>query len=133
MLGAGIVVFHRLLNSCWSLLLVVSYLWGGCVSCQQLFMPQAAKSHCCDEKRCKHPVQKSSDPSGSQTTPQDCQVMPMERSSAAQSHSDLATPAWIAGVAAIPAPDVIEIGRSHTRAAVDFDPHLPPIGAALRI
>ena len=115
-------------NSCWSLLLVVSYLWGGCVSCQQFFMPLASKGHCCDTRRCKNPPEKPG-----KTAPQDCQIMPMERSSAAQSHSDLATPQWITSVAAVHAPKIAEIGRGHTRAAFDFDPDIPVIDAALLI
>src|ERR1700675_3564923 len=105
-------------NSCWSLLLVVSYLWGGCISCQQFFMLPGSKGHCCEAQRCKNPVKKSTDRAGSATTPQDCQTMPLERSSAPHSHSDLA--ARLADIS-VPATDYIELARSHARADIEFD------------
>ena len=123
-------------NSCWSLLLVVSYLWGGCISCPQFFMLPGSKGHCCEAQRCKTPAKKSTDRAGSQTTPQECQTMPLERSSAAHSHSDVA--AQLADIS-VPATDWIELARSHARAAVEFDPSagsppdLPVMGAALLI
>ena len=123
-------------NSCWSLLLVVSYLWGGCISCPQFFMLPGSKGHCCDAQRCKNPAKKSTDHTGSQTTPQDCQTMPLERSSVAHSHSDLA-----ARLALIPVPatNFIELALSHAKAAIEFDPtavsppDIPVIDAALLI
>jgi len=127
-------VYGAFANSCWSLLLVVNYLWGGCVSCQQIFMSQQSKGHCCEERRCKNPAKKSTDRMGSQTTPQDCQTMPLERSSAAYSHSDLA--ARLTDIS-VPATDYSELARSLAKAAIDFDPtagpppHIPVMGAAL--
>ena len=121
-------------NSCWSLLLVVSYLWGGCISCPQFFMLPGSKGHCCEAQRCKNPAKKSTDRAGSKTTPQDCQTMPMERSSAAHSHSDVA--ARLTDIS-VPATDYIELARSHAWAAVEFDPtagsppDIPVMGAAL--
>jgi hypothetical protein len=128
-------VYGAFANSCWSLLLVVSYLWGGCISCQQFFMFPGSKGHCCEARRCKNPAKKSTDRAGSQT-PQDCQTMPLERSSAAHSHTDLAARLT---VVSIPATDVIELARSHAKAAIDFDPtagsppDIPVIDAALLI
>jgi hypothetical protein len=123
-------------NSCWSLLLVISYLWGGCISCQQFFMFPGSKGHCCEERRCKNPVKKSTDRAGSQTMPQDCQTMPLERTSATHSHSDLA-----ARLAVVPGPatNFIELALSHAKAAIEFDPtaasppDIPVIDAALLI
>ena len=123
-------------NSCWSLLLVMSYLWGGCISCQQFFMLPGSKGPCCEARRCKNPVKKNTDRAGSQTTPQDCQTMPLERTSAAHSHSDLALrlPA-----VPFPATDFVELAQSHTRSTLAFDPtaasppDIPVIGAALLI
>ena len=60
--------------------------------------------------------------------------MPLEKSSAGQSHSDVA--ARLADVS-VPAPNPIELARSHARAAVEFDPtagsphDIPVMGAAL--
>jgi len=132
-LKSGTVVYSAFSNSCWSLLLVVSYLWGGCISCQQFFMLPGSKGHCC-EQRCKNPAKKTSDSAGSHTTPRDCQTMPLERSSAAYSHSDLAAP--LADIS-LPATDLIELARSHASAAIEFDPSagsppdIPVMGAAL--
>jgi hypothetical protein len=129
-------VYGAFSNSCWSLLLVVSYLWGGCISCQQFFMLSGSKGHCCAAQRCKNPAKKSTDRTGSQTTQQDCQTMPLERSSAAYSHSDLA--ARLAEIS-VPATNFIELALSHTRAAIEFDPtagsppDIPVIDAALLI
>jgi len=104
--------------------------------CQQFFMFPGSKGHCCEERRCKNPVKKSTDRTGSQTTPQDCQTMPLERASAAHSPSDLA--AQLPAVP-VPATDFIELARSHARAAIAFDPtagsppDIPVIDAALLI
>jgi len=97
-------------------------------------MPPATKGHCCEAQRCKNPAKKTSDRAGSQTTPQDCQTMPFEKAPAGHSHSDVA--ARFADVS-IPATDLIELARSHARAAVEFDPtagsppDIPVMGAAL--
>jgi len=129
-------VYGTFSNSCWSLLLVVSYLWGGCISCPQFFMLPGSKGHCCEAQRCKNPAKKSTDRAGSQTTPQDCQTMPLERTSAGHSHSDVA--ARSADIS-VPATDLIELARSHARAAIEFDPtagsppDIPVMGAALLI
>jgi len=127
-------VYGAFSNSCWSLLLVVSYLWGGCISCPQFFMFPGGKGHCCEARRCKTPAKKSTDRAGSQTTPQDCQTMPLERTSAAHSHSDVAARLTVVPV---PATDFIQLARSHARAAIEFDPtagsppDIPIIDAAL--
>jgi len=116
-------MYNAFANSCWSILLVVSYLWGGCISCQQFFMLTESKGHCCEQQRCKNPAKKSTDRAGSQTTPQDCQTMPLERTSAAHSHSDIA--ARLADIS-VPVTNVIELARSHARAAIEFNPAAPP-------
>jgi len=121
-------------NSCWSLLLVVSYLWGGCVSCQQFFMLPGSKGHCCEAQRCKKPAEKPT-----KTAPQDCQTMPLELSSAVHSCSNLMTPLWTMEVSTSPVADIIHFARSQARAAIEFDPtagsppDIPVIGAALLI
>jgi hypothetical protein len=96
-------------------------------------MLPGSKGHCCEAQRCKNPAKKSTDRTGSQTPPQDCQTMPLERSSAAHSHSDLAV-RW---TVAAPATDFVELTRSHARARIEFDPlagsppDIPVIDAAL--
>jgi hypothetical protein len=124
--------------------LVVSYLWGGCVSCEQFFMLPGSKGHCCQARRCKSPVNKSTDRRGSETTQQDCQTMPLERSSGAHSPSALAAALRTIPVAAIPDADVIDLTRNQltrhqVRMAIEFDPSagsppdIPVINAALLI
>jgi hypothetical protein len=126
-------VYGAFSNLCWSLLLVVSYLWGGCISCQQFFMLPGSKGHCCEARRCKNPAKKSTDRTGSQTPSQDCQTMPLERSLAAHSHSDLVVRLTVAA----PATDFVELAFSHSRATIEFDPlagsppDIPVIDAAL--
>ena len=127
-------MYRAFSNSCWSLLLVVSYLWGGCISCSQFFMWPGSKGHCCETRRCKNPPAKPA-----KTTPQDCQTMPLERSAAAHSHSNLATPLWTIEVSTVPAADIIHLARSQAKAAIEFDPiagsppDIPVIDAALLI
>ena len=77
----GILIKTTLLraisNSLTTLLLMASYLWGGCISCEQFFMLPGAKSDCCDRNKCKKSP-KQSKPESSQ---QDCQRMPLEQAS----------------------------------------------------
>src|SRR5579859_3100291 len=125
-----------LLNTLSSFLLVVSYLWGGCVSCEQFFMLPGSKGHCCETRRCKNPVKKSTDRSGPQTTQQDCQTMPLEGSSVANSHSDLAAPL---PDLAVPAAIIIDFTHSEARVVTEFDftagspPDIPLTNSALLI
>ena len=51
-----------LANSLLSLLLLTSFVWGGCISCEQYFMFAGAKSCCAPEGHCKTktPTQKNS-------------------------------------------------------------------------
>jgi hypothetical protein len=131
-------VYGAFSNSCWSLLLVVSYLWGGCVSCEQFFMLPGSKGHCCETRRCKNPANKSTDRSESKATQRDCQTMPLERSSAAHS-SDFAAPLSTLAVLAGPAADVIDLSYSQARAVIEFDftagspPDIPLTNSALLI
>ena len=124
------------LNALSSFLLVASYLWGGCVSCEQFFMLPGSNGHCCEKRRCKNPAKKSSDRSGSQTAQQDCQTMPLERSSSAHSHVDFGAPL---AIIAVPAADVIDLTHSEARAVTEFDftagspPDIPLTNSALLI
>jgi len=86
-------VQRTLFNTVFSLLLTVSYLWGGCISCEQFFMWPGSKGHCCETLRCKKSTGKQSEKSNRQPTQQDCQMMPLDRSSgqrllAAHSHHE---------------------------------------------
>lgn len=131
-------VNRALLNALSSFLLVASYLWGGCVSCDQFFMLPGSKGQCCEKRRCKNPAKKSSDRTGSTATQQDCQTMPLERSSSAHS-SDFAAPLSAIAVSAGPAADLIDLTFSQARAVADFDlaagslPDIPLTNSALLI
>ena len=51
----GIVVRRALASSLLSLLLLVTLVWGGCISCDQYFMFGGAKSCCSPNGHCKNP------------------------------------------------------------------------------
>lgn len=78
-----------------TLLLMVSYLWGGCISCEQFFMRPGKSGDCCKARRCDqsrgHPVKSESVP---KSAPRDCQIMPMNRVQATQEPSQPAA-AWL--------------------------------------
>jgi hypothetical protein len=112
------IVNRVFLNALSSFLLVASYLWGGCVSCEQFFMLPGSKGHCCEKRRCKNPANKSSDRSGSQTAQQDCETMPLERSSSTHSHIDLVAPL---AVVAVQAADIFVLTHTQARAVTEFD------------
>jgi hypothetical protein len=130
------IVNRVFLNALSSFLLVASYLWGGCVSCEQFFMLPGSKGNCCEKRRCKNPANKSSDRSGPQTAQQDCQTMPLERSWSANLHNDLAAPL---AALAVPAADIIDLTHSDARAVTEFDfaagspPDIPLTNSALLI
>ena len=125
-------------NSFWSLLLVVSYLWGGCVSCEQFFMWPGSKGHCCETRRCKNPAKNSTDRSESQATQRDCQTMPLERSSAGHS-SDFAASHSTIAVSAGPTADLIDLTYGQAKAIIEIDftagspPDIPLTNSALLI
>jgi len=80
-------------NSFPALLLFASYLWGGCISCEQFFMLPGSKSDCCHRDKCNK-APKQSKP---ERPLQDCQTMPLEQISGAHSFAELAIA--LAGVA----------------------------------
>ena len=135
----GTVVYGAFSNSCWSLLLVVSYLWGGCVSCEQFFMLPGSKGHCCETRRCKNPANKSTDRSESKSTQQDCQTMPLDRSSGMHSQSDIAAsllsmPSGVIAAAVFVNFDQTRLRMlSHLDPVAELTPDIPVINAALLI
>jgi hypothetical protein len=46
-------MYRALANSLLSLLILTTFVWGGCVSCEQYFMVRGAKSCCAANGRCK--------------------------------------------------------------------------------
>lgn len=49
----GTVVRRAFASSLWSLLLLTTLIWGGCLSCEQYFMWPGAKSCCSPDGHCK--------------------------------------------------------------------------------
>ena len=69
-------------SSVLSALVVVTLLWGGCISCPQFFMfPTAAKSCCNKDGKCERPTK---------TAPvKECKRMPFEPQASGMAHSGL--------------------------------------------
>jgi hypothetical protein len=118
---------------------MVSYLWGGCVSCEQFFMWPGSKGHCCETRRCNKPAEKPTDPTQSKTTPQDCQTMPLDRSAGMHSQSDIAAsllsmPSGVIAAAVVVNSDHMRLRMvSHPDAVAALPPDIPVLNAALLI
>src|SRR2546423_7145539 len=78
-------------SSLLSLTVVVTLLWGGCISCSQFFMFQTGEKSCCNKSgQCERPTKNAP------TT--DCRQMPLEPQGFASAHADLAAVGLIAEV-----------------------------------
>ena len=72
----GIAVLRSIASSVLSLLLVATFLWGGCVSCEQFFMFPGKQRQCCNKSgQCERPGKSSPKPET-----QDCNRLPLDRS-----------------------------------------------------
>jgi len=68
-------VLRSLANSALSLVVVATFLWGGCVSCEQFFMFSDTKQQCCNKAgQCERPGKNSPKPEK-----QDCNRLPLDR------------------------------------------------------
>jgi len=113
----GRVVVKFIANSLLSFLMVVTLLWGGCISCPQFFMfPKADKSCCEKDGKCKRPAK---------TAPiKECRQMPLEPAGFATVHAELAVVANVPNyifVLPVLAPAATRI---HSKAPVSD--HSPP-------
>ena len=63
-------------------MLLVSYVWGGCVSCDQFFMMPGSDGKCCHPDRCDR-QQRGKAP---QPTGQDCDKLAVRHSPAVDTH-----------------------------------------------
>src|SRR5947207_15163931 len=106
------------------MLLMASYLWGGCISCEQFFMLPGAKSDCCDRNKCK----KSPKQSKPESSRQDCQKMPLEQASG--SHLIGVAPAS-AAVHDDSGVQVFQIAKRSLDPIADAPPDLPILNASL--
>jgi len=80
------VVLKAISNSVLSCLMVVTLVWGGCISCPQFFMFPNAEESCCEKDgQCKRPAK---------TAPvKECKQMPLEPAGSASAHVELAVAA----------------------------------------
>jgi hypothetical protein len=79
-----------------SLVIVATFLWGGCVSCEQFFMFPGVHRPCCDEAgKCQRPVRQTP-----QELVQHCNIMPLALGGG---HSGVPAPAALPQVIALPA------------------------------
>lgn len=66
-------------SSLLSLVVAATFLWGGCISCEQYFMFPGTHQPCCHKSgQCERPGRNSSKPEK-----QDCNRLPLERTAAA--------------------------------------------------
>lgn len=111
-------------NSLLTLVLLASYLWGGCVSCEQYFMLPSAR-HCCEAGKCKTPKV----PTQQQ---KDCERLALNHVPEAHSHSEIS-----AALATTPALFVLAPAPVRWLPAADFvipsPPDLPVLHASLLI
>jgi hypothetical protein len=71
----GGVLIRQVANSILSLLVVATFLWGGCVSCEQYFMFPGKHQPCCNKSgQCERPGKTSQTPQK-----QDCNRLPLAR------------------------------------------------------
>jgi hypothetical protein len=69
-------VLRCVASSFLSLLIVATFLWGGCVSCEQYFMFPGKRQPCCNKSgQCERPGKSSQRPER-----QDCNRLPLARS-----------------------------------------------------
>lgn len=75
-------------NSLLSVLMVVTLLWGGCISCPRFFMFPQAEKDCCDrEGQCERP--------GKTAPAKECKQMPLELGASGSAHIELAAVAVV--------------------------------------
>jgi len=104
-------------SSVLSLLLVMTLMWGGCVSCPQFFMfPKAAKSCCNKSGECERPTK---------TAPvKECKKMPLESQGLISAHAEAAL-AILTGESMLAAP-VMDAGYRAFHAGMLLVEHPPP-------
>ena len=79
--GCGIInegVLRSLANSALSLMMVATFLWGGCVSCEQFFMFPGKQQGCCNKSgQCERPGKSTPKPQKPEKV--DCNRLPLDR------------------------------------------------------
>ncbi|MEP7354919.1 MAG: hypothetical protein ABI824_16955 [Acidobacteriota bacterium] len=129
-----------ILNIVCSLLLMATYMWGGCVSCKQFFMLPGAKDDCCQHGKCKKSTESSNRGTSTGQAGQDCQKMPLAHGSASDSHGTIVAVALshiTIDVIALPA--VLNLPNTYWQPFSNFDPvaasppDFPVLNSSLRI
>jgi hypothetical protein len=73
-------VLRSVASTALSLMVAATFLWGGCVSCEQFFMFPGKKQPCCNKSgQCERPGKTSPQPEK-----QDCKRLPFDRAGSPQ-------------------------------------------------
>lgn len=100
--------------------MTVTFLWGGCISCDQFFMFPRVKTDCCHKGACEKPRKDAP----AKTAPTSCEKMPLDHQSSANPHG--AATAKLIQLSAIEPPPLS--GFVHPLSPFDFPPaFLQPI------
>lgn len=110
---------RRLLNTVCSFLVLATYLWGGCVSCEQFFMVPGAKDDCCKHGKCKQSSQSDQKKSQSSESVRSCATMPFSHQ---DTNTTLAAVALDLPVRVIPANELLSSNDVRWQRAPHFDP-----------
>src|SRR5262245_29195253 len=116
MLGGA--VFKALSSTLLSLLMIVTLLWGGCISCPQFFMFPTAKAEksCCQKNgQCERPTKSA--------PAKDCKRLPLEPQGFASAHLELAAAADVLDtIIVLPQFDATSLAYHHEITASEHSP-----------
>ena len=109
-------MIRGLASFAFSILMVVTMMWGGCISCPQFFMFTAvAEKNCCEAEQCERP---------SKNAPvKECKRMPLEPQGFSSAHAHLAVTVLTADVQPIATTLCVPlVGHRFETAAVEHSP-----------
>ncbi|MGH9657774.1 MAG: hypothetical protein ACRD96_04465 [Bryobacteraceae bacterium] len=101
------------------MLVLATYLWGGCVSCEQFFMLPGSADDCCQDGKCKETSEENSLPDPPQ---RDCATMPLVHQQLQDSGSVIAALILSVPVHTLPAADLFTLHDGPWRPRRYFDP-----------
>ena len=102
-----------------SLLMVVTLLWGGCISCPKFFMfPTRAEKSCCQRSdQCERPAK---------TAPaKECKRMPLEPRGFSDAHGDIAVAGFLTHTVIVVVP-VLQTASFARHPEAPVSEHSPP-------
>lgn len=111
---------RRSLNTLCSLLVFATYLWGGCVSCEQFFMVPGAADDCCKHGKCKDTQQSNPERSRPAQPERACATMPFAHQQ--DTGSTLGMLAADLPVSNVPAAELVSLHESRWQPRAYFDP-----------